>query len=40
MMDSTMNITRTYCELDSNASIKWKKYFHEIHFGMNHFTIR
>lgn len=28
------------CDLNSKASIQWKKYFHEIHFGFNHFTIR
>ncbi|CAF3611808.1 unnamed protein product [Rotaria sp. Silwood1] len=40
IMDSTMNISRTYCELSFKASMKWKKYFHEIRIGMNHFTIR
>ncbi|CAF1382269.1 unnamed protein product [Rotaria sordida] len=40
LMDSTMNINRTYCELSSKASMKWKKYFHEIRIGKNHFTIR
>ena len=29
-----------YCGLSSRASIEWKKYFNEIHFGFNHFTIR
>jgi hypothetical protein len=29
-----------YCELNSNASVKWQKYFHEVHIGINHFTIR
>jgi len=28
------------CELNAKASGQWQKYFHEIHFGMNHFTIR
>ncbi len=35
-----MGKNMTYCELSSKASIKWKKYFHETRFGMNHFTIR
>ena len=29
-----------YCGLNSDASLKWKKYFNEIHFGRNHYTIR
>jgi len=29
-----------YCEVNSNASIKWQRYFHEVHLGMNHFTVR
>jgi hypothetical protein len=29
-----------YCGLNPNASMKWQKYFLEIHLGMNHFTIR
>ena len=37
-MNSTVNIM--YCGLNSNASIKWKRYFHELRFGMNYFTIR
>ncbi len=37
-----MNLTQTrmYCEVNSAASIQWKRYFHELHFGFNHFTIR
>ncbi|CAF1308468.1 unnamed protein product [Rotaria sordida] len=40
IMVLTTNINRTYCDLSSKASMKWKKYFHEIHIGLNHFTIR
>ena len=29
-----------YCEIDRKASDQWQKYFHEIRFGFNHFTIR
>jgi hypothetical protein len=29
-----------YCQLHSNASLQWQKYFNEVHIGMNHFTIR
>jgi hypothetical protein len=39
-MNSTTNITNIYCGISPNASVKWQKYFHEIHFGRNHFTIR
>jgi hypothetical protein len=28
------------CNLNTNVSVEWERYFHEIHFGMNHFTIR
>lgn len=35
-----MNLTQRYCGVPSNISIQWKRYFHEIHFGKNHFTIR
>ena len=28
------------CSLHLNASASWQKYFHEVHFGNNHFTIR
>ena len=35
-----MNSTKTYCELSATASVQWKKYFHEMRFGLNHFTIR
>ncbi|CAF1125535.1 unnamed protein product [Rotaria sordida] len=40
LMDLKMDINKTYCELNPKASVKWKKYFHEVHFGMNHFTMR
>ncbi|CAF3436375.1 unnamed protein product [Rotaria sp. Silwood2] len=40
IMNSTMNRTRTYCELSSKVSMKWKKYFHDIHIGINRYTIR
>jgi hypothetical protein len=29
-----------YCQLHSNASLQWQKYFNEVHIGMNYFTIR
>ncbi len=29
-----------YCGLSSKASIKWQKYFNDMHFGPNHYTIR
>ena len=28
------------CSLHPNASASWQKYFHEVHLGSNHFTIR
>jgi hypothetical protein len=28
------------CGLHSHISVKWEKYFHEVHFGMNYFTVR
>jgi hypothetical protein len=40
ILDSTMNKSKTYCELSTTASVKWHKYFHELRFGFNHFTIR
>jgi hypothetical protein len=39
-MNITTDMTTTRCDLNSNASIMWQKYFREIHPGMNHFTIR
>jgi hypothetical protein len=35
-----MNKSKTYCELSATASVEWHKYFHELRFGLNHFTIR
>ena len=37
-----MNITMStfYCAVHSAASVEWKEYFLEAHFGLNHFTIR
>jgi hypothetical protein len=40
ILDSTMDKRKTYCELSTTASVKWHKYFHELRFGLNHFTIR
>jgi len=28
------------CGINSNVSIKWQKYFSQVHFGRNHHTIR
>jgi len=39
IINSTIIITKIYCGLNPNASIKWQKYFYEIHFGKNHITI-
>lgn len=38
--NSTITPMYGYCGLNSNVSIKWKKYFNEISFGFNHYTIR
>ena len=40
--NATNNVTqyRMTCELHSNASIQWHIYFHQVHLGMNHFTVR
>jgi hypothetical protein len=35
-----MKIIIGYCQLHSNASIQWQRYFYEVHLGRNHFTIR
>jgi hypothetical protein len=40
LINSTENTIRAFCGLDPTASIKWQKYFHGIHFGANHHTIR
>ena len=37
-MDSTVQITN--CGVNSNASLQWQIYFHEVHLGRNHFTVR
>ncbi|CAF0995808.1 unnamed protein product [Adineta steineri] len=37
-LNSTPNMM--YCDLHRNVSVKRQKYFHDIHIGMNHFTIR
>ena len=29
-----------YCRLNQNASIRWQKYFSDIHIGVNHATLR
>lgn len=39
-MDTKNNVKKVYCELHRKASIRWKRYFHELHIGFNHFTIR
>ena len=39
-MDSILNQPIKYCGLDSNASVKWQKYFSELHLGLNYYTIR
>ena len=38
--NSTVSPMYGYCGLNSDVSIKWKKYFNEISFGFNHYTIR
>lgn len=40
LMDSAIILNKTYCQLHSNASIGWKRYFNELHFGINHYTTR
>ncbi|CAF3519988.1 unnamed protein product [Rotaria sp. Silwood1] len=40
IMNTNTHMNKTYCDVSSKASIKWKNYFHELHFGINHFTIR
>ncbi len=37
-MNSNNNMM--YCGVNPNASAQWKKYFHEVHLGRNHFTVR
>jgi len=32
-------MSNNYCGLNSNASVKWQKYFYDVHFGPNHYTI-
>jgi hypothetical protein len=39
-MDSSINITKIYCGVHPNASVKWQNYFHEVYLGMNYFTMR
>ncbi|CAF2602014.1 unnamed protein product [Rotaria sp. Silwood2] len=39
-MDAKIDVNKTYCDLSSKASVKWKNYFYELRFGINHFTIR
>ena len=38
--DPSKNVTVSLCQLDPLASARWHKYFHEVHLGLNHFTIR
>ena len=35
-----LNVTQNLCGINSNVSIKWQKYFSQVHFGRNHHTIR
>jgi hypothetical protein len=37
-MNSTTNMM--YCGVNSNVSAQWQRYFHELHFGRNHFTVQ
>ncbi len=39
-MNVTINMAKTYCGLHPNLSVKWQRYFHDIRFGRNHYTIR
>jgi hypothetical protein len=39
-MNSSTNMLKNYCGLNSTASVKWQKYFYDLHFGPNHYTIR
>ena len=38
--NSTISETVFYCGLNRDASIRWQKYFSDIHFGANHSTLR
>jgi magnesium-transporting ATPase (P-type) len=39
-MNSTRSTINSSCGLNPNASVKWKKYFYDVHLGLNHYTIR
>ncbi|CAF0968821.1 unnamed protein product [Adineta ricciae] len=34
------NTTVVVCEVHPNASLRWQRYFQELHLGFNHFTVR
>ena len=38
MHNSTINVM--FCALDRNVSDAWRRYFDDVHFGINHMTIR
>ena len=40
LMNSSEDTMKDYCGLDPAASVKWQKYFYDLHFGLNHYTIR
>lgn len=40
LMNSTTHEVHDYCGVNSNVSMKWQKYFNDIHLGLNHYTIR
>lgn len=39
-MNSTRDALHDYCGPDIELSIKWQKYFNDIHLGRNHYTLR
>jgi hypothetical protein len=39
-VNSTIKITETNCGVSPKASIKWQKYFNDVHLGKNHYTVR
>ncbi|CAF1169924.1 unnamed protein product [Adineta steineri] len=40
LSNSTIKSMNYFCGLPSTVSIKWQKYFNELHLGLNHYTIR
>ena len=40
LIDAAMDKDRTYCDLPRSASPWLQEYFHQIHLGFNHFTVR